>query len=110
MPIKVNSTEEQYEYLALNWHNCGFYKKGPWKVLKQALTFELISQLTVECENCGYQTTFDFDVSSEFPEGSADILKDIKYKLYLDDDKKDIVTVKQKIRQLIQKCHFSMFF
>lgn len=82
MAIKVSSPKEEHEFLLENPHQCGGSKKGYWVMLKHATTLDLISQHTVMCKNCGYQTVFEFDISSQFPPEAIEIMKKSKKKLY----------------------------
>jgi len=69
MAIKVSSVAEEYEYLRKNPHKCSPFEKGEWRRIKQELTFDGIDLLTMKCKRCGYETVFEFDVSSTFPPG-----------------------------------------
>ena len=75
MAIKVSSVEEEYRYLKTHPHKCGPFKKGEWKVIKQALTFDGHDQLSVKCQNCGHETVIEFDISSNFPPEVLEIMK-----------------------------------
>lgn len=77
MIIKVSSISEEYEYLRKNPHKCELFKQGEWGGISQELTPDCHDLLKVKCKNCGYETVFEFDISSTFPPELVEKLKKI---------------------------------
>jgi len=76
--MSPDTTDKIRQWIKANPHQCWLNKKGQWAYVEVAITVDAMVLVTTKCKECGFETFFDFDISSRFSPEVINKLNNLK--------------------------------